>query len=205
MDRPRRDRRPRRELWRDRRELRPFSSARPATEGEKCVPLLSPLSFSRFGISRPPPSDVGAGAAVVAPERREDAAECRVVVERNRRASAAGPRRPETTWVGESQTGEALDYSGCRSTRVVARRGDRSGPCLPARLCPARRTRWSRRTTPRTRSRGSLGRSTRFWSGTRSSASGRRRVSHLLEGARKPITNLHLLLTARLPSPCVRP
>jgi hypothetical protein len=62
---------------------------------------------------------------VVAPERREDAAECRVVVERNRRASAAGPRRPETTWVGESRRLlEALDYSGCRSTRVLSSRGE---------------------------------------------------------------------------------
>ena len=200
--------RPRRELWWDRGERTPFRGARRARARgcdiskkscpQKCVPLV--VSFWHLGASRA--SDVGAGAAVVAPERRKDAAECRVVVERKRRASAAGTRRPETTWVGESHTGEALDFTrGCRSTRVVARRGDRLKPCHPARRFPARWTRSSRRMSSLTNARESLGRNTRCWSGTRSSASGRRRVSPREARPRRPRMDRN----APLPSPCVLP
>lgn len=77
-----------------------------------CAVALSFFFLFSFWHLRPLPSDFGAGAAVVAPERREDAAECRVAVERNRRASAAGPRRPETTWVGESQTSRSARLLG---------------------------------------------------------------------------------------------
>ena len=183
MDRPRRDRRPRRDEWRDRRERRPFSSARPREE-KMCAVALSFFFLSRFGISRPcpvtsapaprwwPPSDgrtprsAGSSSSETAGRRR------RVRGVRRRR----GSENPDD-FSKRSITRGAGQRAYCRREE----RRSISWPCLQERLCPARRTRWSIQMTPPTRSRGSLGRSTRFWSGTRSSASGRRPVSRLLE------------------------